>query len=299
MKYLTIPRIIGAICVIIAVLALFTHRFDFKVFLLGVIGIMLLSLRKKYSETSFDDFASSFKWQTIVVTALYDALFWMLLVFSIQLYQWRLQVKTLQAQASTVITREALLNPQQLSQNLIATRSFIIFLIVGILLLIIFNLITYTLSRGMIWTNIAGKKPTKKFLLKFLALNSLWWLIWLPMLFIVLISLRQTTLVRGSVALIFMVAAYFTVILHTLFLNERGLASIGHAFGVGMGKLFRFAVPYGYAFIVMIIILVPATLIFTFAHVQGKLAQALSMMLVVPWLAWLRVYLYPTIKKLM
>jgi len=299
-KYFTPPRIAGALCIIIAILAYFAGRFDFKIFLLGVAGIVLASINTKYAQSSFDDFIGTFKrWQTIVITALYDAIFWLLLVFSAQFYQWKVQAKMLQTQASTMLTQAGLADAAQLSQNVTSLRSFLTVIIAGIVVLILFNLITYTISRGLIWTNIAEKKITKKFLLKFLGLNSLWWLIWIPIIFIILITLKLSGALKGSFTLVMTIAAFFTPILHTLYMNGRGLRSIGQAFGLGFSKLFKFAVPYCFAYIVLVIILVPTTIIFSLWPVRQPTMQAISMMIAVPWMAWLRIYLYPVIKKLM
>ena len=299
-KFLTIPRIIGALCIVIAVLAYFTGRLNFWAFLVGVIGIMLVSVKTKYSQECFDDFISSFKrWTTILVTALYDAIFFMLLKFSGDFYQWRVQVKTLQTQAGTVLTQNAFANPETLSQNVSSLHSFIIFLIVSVLLFLAFNFITYVVSRTIIWTTIAEKKPTRKFFLRFAGLNAIWWVIWLPIIFIMLISLQKSPVLKAGFVFILLIAAFFTLILDVLFVTGKGYSSIGHAFAIGISKLFRFAVPYGFAFIFAFVVMVIATLLFSLLNVQGKLTVAASMIISVPFLAWLRVYMYQTIKKLM
>ncbi len=291
-KFITTPRIIGAICIVIAIILYLRNA---KYFSIALAGIILLVAPTKHAKELFDTFVTTFtRWKLIVITAFYDALFFLLLYGSIYFFRWRLELKAAQTQATTTLTREALLDPALASQNVTAIRSLMVLLLVGMLVLIIFNLLTYTISRGLIWTTIADKKPTKKFFLRFLGLNSLWWLIWVPLTLVVAITLKQDPAAKGSIATVLVIATYFTPILHTSFISGKRIGeSIGNAFAIGISKLFRFAVPYTYAFIVYIIIFQAFKLV---QQQPTKIVFSASMLFVILYIAWLRTYLYQVIK---
>ena len=294
MKKLTMPRIIGILCIIIAAFLYFRGMGFFSI---AIAGIILLVAQTKHAQESFDKFIETFtQWKIIIITALYDALYWMLVFASVYFYQWRLNLLAGTTKDGVVLDKQAMLtNPDILNQNVEVLQTLFVFLFAGAIILIIFTLITYTLSRGMIWTTLADKKPNKKFFLRFLGLNSLWWLIWLPFLIISGLATKQAPAAQNTAILFIMIAAYFTPILHTLFVSGRKIGeSIGNAFAIGISKLFKFVVPYTLAFIVYIIIYQ----LFRIVPTQQKMIFAASMLLVVLYFAWLRTYLYQIIKKL-
>ncbi len=293
MKKINTPYLIGGICLVIAALLYFQGRAFISV---ALAGFILLFTRKKYNQQLFDLFVDSFRqWKTIVTTALAAALYWLFLFLSFYFYNWQLQLKAASAQASTVLDKSAMIaNPSLISQNITEVRALLALIIIGGIVLVFFNLITYTLSRGFIWTSIAHKKLTKPFLKKFFLLNLFWWLIWIPLA--ILLALANKQAAQANIVFLLFLAYFFTPILHTLFISGRKIGdSISNAFAIGISRLFRFIVPYTYAFVLYLILYQ----LFRFVQTSGsKTVFAVSLLFVVLYISWLRTYLYGVIKKL-
>jgi hypothetical protein len=291
MKFITTPRIIGTILIIIAALSYFTGAQG--AIGLGIAGIILIIAPKKHAQSMFDMLVSTFtKWKTIIITALYDALYWLLLFGAVYFLQWQLQIKALAAQSNNLITKEAIADPELVTQSASTLQGFVYALIIGGLLAILFSLLIYSISRALIWTTITKQKLNKKFFLKFLTLNSLWWLIWLPVFAIIAVGTQASPDAKGSLVVILLLASYFTPILHTLYMQKHLIGySIGNGIAWGIAKVHRLIVPYTFAFVIYVI----AYQLFRIARDTAYVKPA-SMLFVVLFIAWLRIYLYGIIK---
>jgi len=290
-KTLTKTRIIGLILLAIAILTYFTGRQGSTV--LGVAGIILLITPTKYGQHIFDLFINTFsRWKTIIIIALYDAVYWMLVFGAVFLFQWQLNIRATTAQAATVLTKGALASPDLVSQNLDAIKGLMTFIIVGVILLVAFCYILYTLSRGLIWTTITNQKPTKKFYKGFFKLNAIWWAIWLPLFLLVSLALKSSPTLKDAFVVLFVGAVYFSPIVHSLYMLKHNIGySLSNGFGWGVGRVHRFIIPYTFAIVLYIIIYQ------IFRIAPANFAQPASMLFVVVFLAWLRVYLYSIIKE--
>ena len=287
MKKLTMPWIIGIIVIIIALLTVVAKAKGGIA--LGVAGLVLLFAPKKHSKKMFDLFVGSFsRVKTIIITALYDAVYWLLVFGAVYFFNWRLSVRT-----TTLpdISRQTLMNPALTGQSVTGIKSLVTFLYGGMTIVLLFCFVLYVLSRGLIWTTIAKQKPSKKFFKKFFGLNAIWWLIWIiPFLVFTTVAGDQAA---GIFVLLFLFASYFTVIIHTLYTRRLEIgSSLGNGLGWGISKLHRLLVPYTYAFIVYVI------LYQGFRLAQGtSLLTPVSMLFVVLYLAWLRAYLYTVLAQ--
>lgn len=289
-KHLT--RIIGIILLIIGILAYISKTKGGMG--IGLAGLILLIAPTKHGRKMLDVFVETFsKWKVIIITALYDALYYLLTFGAAYFYYWRLQTKSLVLGAQGLLSREAAVNPELSAQAAGSMQSVFFFIIIGGILLVIFSLLIYVVSRGMIWTTITKQKPNKKFFKKFLALNSLWWLIWLPILAVISIGLKDSPYSGAGIRVILVVAAYFTVIVHTLYMQKHLIGySISNGLGWGIGKVHRLIVPYTFAFVLFIIIYQ------VFKLFQNTAAiKPVSMIFIVLFVAWLRIYLYEIIKE--
>jgi len=216
------------------------------------------------------------------------------LVFgSVYFLMWQISIRGAAAQAGTTLTKEAMMQPDLVAQNVGALKSFITFTIVGAVIVMLFCFAAYVLRRGMIWTTIANQKPNKKFFLRFLRLNAAWWAIWLPIFFIVGAGLsRSPNIKEGLVGLMF-IAVYFAPIVYTLYMQKHLIGySIGNGIAWGIAKIHRFVVPYVYAIIVYVILFQVFRL-----FMNTMLFKPVSMLFVVLYFAWLRTYLYEIIKE--
>ncbi len=289
---LKIPRIIGIILLIITAITFFANKEGW--FGIGIAGIILLIAPTKHSQEMFDLFTESFqKWKTILTTALYDALYWLLVIGAMYFYQWRLTARAVALQATTTISKEALMQPETAAQGVASLQQLTFTMLGGGILLIVFCFIVYTLSRGMIWTTITKQKPNKKFFLKFLGLNAAWWVIWLTLFIMIAIGMKTSPNQKESIVTMLLVAYYFTPILHTLFTQKHLIGhSIGNAFAWGIAKVHKFIVPYTLVFIIYLIAYQAFRLFENTAFIKP-----VAMLFVVLFISWIRTYLYEIIKK--
>ncbi len=292
MKLLTTPRIIGIITIAASATA---YYFQLNgAIILAILGIILIISPAKHSQEMLHLCIKNFtKWKTILLTALYDAIHWMLIFGAVALFvKWE-ALKAASAQTAVTMTREAILKPELAAQNAQTLQGFLVYSLIGGIALLIICLIIYTISRGLIWAKIAKIKLTKKFFLKLLALNSLWWLIWLPIYVLIAIGAAKTTGAKEAFAVIFILGIYATPILHTLFTKKQQIGySLGHGIAYSITKIHKLIVPYTYAFLINIIAYQPLRLI-----QNTKAFTPIAILFVVLYFAWLRTYLYEIIKQ--
>lgn len=291
-KYFTTPRIIAILLLIIAGIAYFAQTNGSTI--LGIMGIILLIAPTKHSQQKLDQLIKTItNWKTIIITSLYDALFWLVAAGSASFYMWKLQTNIEKTQTGMAFTKQGMINPTTAGPMADAIQSIMGFLIWGMIIVLLLSFIAYYISRTAIWTTITKQKVNKKFLLKYFGINACWWLLWLiPLSFFIIVS-TKTPQARTLVIGVFFIAAYFTGILHPLFMRTHKIGySFGNALGWGISKVHKLIVPYTYAFIIYIIIYQPFKLIQNTMYVKPA-----SMLLVVIFLAWLRTYIYETVKE--
>lgn len=291
MKLITAPRIIGIIAIIASAIAYYLQQQG--AITAGILGLILIISPTKHAQEMLQLCIKNFiKWKTILLTALYDAIYWMLIFGAVALFvKWE-AFKVKGTQAVATMTKEAILDPALAAQNAQALQGFLIYSIISAIILIIICLIIYTISRGLIWTTIAKIKLTRKFFLKLLALNSLWWLIWLPIYLLFLMAAAKAGTKIGIMTLFF-ISVYFTPILQILFTKKQKIGySLSHGIAYGITKIHKLIVPITYAVIIYIIIYQPLRLI------QNTIAfKPAAILIVVLYFAWLRTYLYEIIKQ--
>jgi hypothetical protein len=204
-----------------------------------------------------------------------------------------MQAKVALAQASTTLTKEAMANPQLTAQNATQIQGFFYTILIGALILLVFAFIAYTLFRGLAWTTITRQKLNKKFLKPWAGLNAVWWIIWTPIFLIVILALKGNPLTQGAILFLLAVASYFTVIVHTLFTQTHKIGhSLSNGLGYGLSKLHLLIIPYTYAFVIYMILFQLFRLFQSTA-----ILKPVSMLFVVLFMAWLRIYLYHVIKQ--
>lgn len=286
------PRIIGILLIIIATLVYFTNAKGYIG--LFISGLILIIASAHYTQKMLDLFIEAVSnWKILFITALYDAIYWLLVFGSVYFFKWRLQVKTAAAQAGTILTKEAMTNPDLVAKNAEMLQQFVVFLTVGGLLLLIFCFLAYTFSRGLIWTTISKQKADKKFFTRWLGVNFFWWIIWTPIFLLVILAMKNNPLAKGSIAMLLFVASYFTPIMHTLYMQTHKTGqSLANGLGWGLSKLHLLIVPYTYAFVTYVIVFQ----LFRLAQ-NTTVVQPISMLFVVLFISWMRIYLYHIIKQ--
>ncbi len=291
MSFFTKTRIIGILLLVIAVLGVLAKKPGAA--WLGVLGIILLIAPSKHTQHMLDLFTTSFTgWKTIIITALYDAVYYSLLRLAWEFVKWQLQVKAAAAESQSTLTQTALANPELVAQNIIAAQSMLGFMLAAGIGILIFSFITYTISRGLIWTTIAQQKFNKTFLLKFAGLNALWWLVWAPFFILVSLAGKTSPYVKDSYLAILFIAMYFTPIVHILYMKKHLIGySIGNGLGWGISKIHRLIIPYSFGLVIWIIAYQLFRLFATTIYIE-----AAWWLFVVLFIAWLRTYLYHAIQ---
>jgi hypothetical protein len=289
-KHFTPTRIIGIILLIIALLVYFSKRPGTTS--LAIAGLILIIAPKKYAQTVFDKYIQTFqKWKRVIITAFYDALYWLLVFGGVYYVFWIVQAKALVIKGIGM-TQEELINPAVASQSAEAIKQLAVTTVTyGAILTVLFY-IAYTISRTLIWTTITEQKLNKKFFLRFAGLNGIWWTIWIPIFLALVIGLKGNPNSKDAVAALFAIASYFSPIMHTLYMKTHKTGySIGNGIGFGFSKIHKLILPYTLVFITYII-LYQAYRPFE----QSVFVKPISMLFVVLFMAWVRTYQYEVIK---
>ena len=291
MKFMTKPRIIGIILLIIALLVYFTGKGG-GIFI-GILSILLLVAPKKHANTTFDLYIENFsKLKTVIITALYDAIYWLVIFGTAYMLQWLIQGKIAGAQVA-LITQQEMMKPEIIGPSADALKNVVIFLFAGAAIFLIFACLIYGISRAFIWSTIAKQKLDKKYLLKFILLNAAWWAIWLPLYVIINLALKGDPRVKEAMVVILFVGYYFTPIVHTLYVKKHLIGySIGNGIAWGISKIHKLIIPYTYVFITYIILYQ----LYRLAE-QTAWAKPVSILFIIIFIAWVRTYLYDIIKE--
>jgi hypothetical protein len=286
------PRIIGILLLLIATLVYLTGTRGWIG--VAILGAILIAASATYTQKMLDLLIAAItEWKTLFITALYDAVYWLLVFGGAYFFQWRMQAKVAAAQAGTTLTKEAMTSPELTAQNAAQLQQFFFSILFGALLLLVFAFIAYTTFRGLTWTTISRQKFNKKFLKPWAGLNAVWWIIWTPIFLIIILALKGSPLTQGAILFLLAAASYFTVIVHALFMQTHKIGySLANGLGYGLSKLHLLIVPYTYAFVIYVI------LFQLFKLFQGTtVLRPVSMLFVVLFIAWLRIYLYHVIKQ--
>lgn len=293
MKLLTKTRMMGIALLLIAILAYFTKQKG--MITIFIASAILLLAPNKHAEKSLDKLILVIKnWKTILMTALYDSIFWAISIAALFWTQYQIQTKIQNIPTLTNFNKESLANPALAPAQAAGMETFVWYIlkIAAILAILIFT--AYTISRLFIWITIAKQKLNKKLAIHFSILNLLWWIIWaIPFVLITLAVGKTSTGVKETYALLFGLYAYFAPILHTNFMKtHKKSKSIGNAFAWGITKIHKFILPYTYVFVIYFIVYQ----LFRFIQTTQYL-QPVSMIFVVLIISLLRIYIYEIVKE--
>lgn len=292
LQWLTTPRIIGIIMLVIATTMQFMNKTG--VTMIGIVGLILLLAPKKTAQKEFDRFTSSFSdVKTVVICALYDALFMMSFLGAGFLYLWAFNQKAIQIQGEADFSKLAALQPGQAGVNTIAIKEFLAFFFIGLALVALVSLAVYAASRMMMWTTIAKQKQSKKAFFGYLKLTTLWWLLWSPIIVFLAFVVNQEPVARPLMVIAFVLVMYFTQITYPLYTKTKKAGySIGHGIGFGISKIPKLIIPAAYAFVAYVVVY--QALSFT-QYLPQTVWPVFNMVFVMLYLAWARNYIYPIV----
>jgi hypothetical protein len=267
-----IPRIIGVILLAIAGFTIYLKSTSAILFLLA--GLILLLTKKKTAELNFKLFKQSFDSKAIV-TALIEAVnlvgfFGILLAVS-----KFLEKSAIAAMAGTDFA--ALASALAMKQNVAAAESFFTSLLITTIAAVIAYLLLYTITRYFIWKILAKKQNFWKFLL----VNLIWWVIWLPIIVLVFIGTRPEVAPYLFIIMTF-AYIYLTFFIHYAYFTKQKIiqTTLHNAFSN------KYLVPLAYAFTLFIV-----------ASQALRLHLATGAILLMVWLCWARYYFFVVSKK--
>jgi len=290
MRFTTKPRIMGLVLLVIGILGYLAQKENSILF--GIAGIILLIAPTKHTSHMLELFINTFKrWKTIIITALYDALYWLFIYGTVYFLKWQLQKAAANAQAKAFLS--GAITPETAGPTANALQGFVFTIFGGAALAFILCLLVYTLARGMMWSTIADKKPDKKLFIKMLGANAGWWAIWGILFLLIALGGKNNPAAQQALLGLLVIATYFTPIMHTLFIKTRQIGySISNGIAWGIARVHKFIIPYIFALIVLLIMFQPFRLVQNTAYLQPA-----SMLFVVIFFAWLKIYIYDIVKE--
>lgn len=281
-QYITVPRIIGIILIVIAVLAYQTQGRT-QVTLLALAGLVLLCSPTRTAQKHWQAFLASLKpGKETMLIMLFDIIFWaalaiLTLILANVLQSPYEQLKALQLGSSATISMIASYN--DILQGVFTT---------ALITLIIFWMLVvaaYSFSRGLIWLTLLEKPVQRVFFTRFSLLNLIWCTAWI----ILTVFFLSTTLpqIAAHTAIIVMVLyAHLATVLHYSYTKTRALGkSFRDTFGIGLGNAAHFIHPYCYLFIVYVILSQIARV------AQGTTALIVTFIVFLIFMALYRTYL--------
>ena len=131
MKLITKTRTIGITLLAIAVLVYLLGRTGWTS--LGIASILLIVAPAKHAQAMLDKYTTSFaKWKTIIITTLYDGVYWLLVFGTAYFLQWKIQSKVAASQSQILIAKEQMLDPALLAQSTAGLQNFVYSIFAGI-----------------------------------------------------------------------------------------------------------------------------------------------------------------------
>jgi hypothetical protein len=284
----TLPRIIGIILIVIAVLVFKTQAV--QAIILGIVGLVLVFTPNKTATKHWNEFIASLRMKKeYALIMLFDAVFWAVLAIlaAILVNMMRGQVQQLKTiPLGTGITLANIDAYNAVFANVFATS---ITTLITFWLLVV---IAYSLSRGMIWLTLLEKPVSKAFFIRFSLLNLLWCTSWLALELFVMLTI--TPVIAAALAIIFaLLFIHLTTILHYSYTRMREFKkAIGTAFAIGLGNAQKFIHLYCYLFIAYLILQQAQR------FAQGKAGLVVSAIIALAFMAWYRIFMRNTLRSI-
>lgn len=284
----TMPRIIGILLIIFAVIAYRLQQTPQAVILVIAAIILLLSPNKN-AKQCFRELIESFKLKKeFAVIMFIDAMFWVVLVLlGMGLYAFLKKT----AEELGIVQLTTGITPELLASYNDIISSFFTKSIIAIIIFFLLLIVAYAVSRALIWLELLNKQRHMQFLIRFGLINLVWCALWLLLTGFLLVSVRSAA---GAYSLIGIMLLYthLTTILHYSYTKKRAFGiAFKDAFGTGIGSITGFAQQYCYIFIIYILL----SQILRFA--TGKMLLVVSFLLLFVFMAWYRIYMRNVLRR--
>lgn len=231
------------------------------------------------------------KVQLWIETTLYDGLFWsVVFVAGYALAAFFRRASAEAGQVTGLSSGTPLALPPE------ALQKFTYSLIGGGLAYLALIILAYAASRAIIWARLSGTKFNRELFKQFLFLSLAWWVLWTPLLLA-----AGTVAVKnpGASWLILVVVCgvgYFSPFLHLKLIETRKIrTAIGYGIGTAIAQIPKSLVMYATALVVYLIAYQPLRL--AQQAVSPTIFQPITLLFVLLFIGWLRVFLLPFIKE--
>jgi hypothetical protein len=181
---------------------------------------------------------------------------------------------------------------QALSSQL---TSLLVILLLTIIFFLLALLLSWTLSRGLMWTTVLKKKFTKHYFKKFVGLNVLFGIV-LAILIFVFSKLVELSYIIYIFYITFAIFIYFTAIIYTYFTKKEHqiFNSIGQGLTIGVKKLKHLIIPS-----LLIIVLLAVISIASFLLQKVYSSIFIIFILIILYSAWARPYFISQAEKVL
>ncbi len=201
--------------------------------------------------------------------------------------------------------------PEQAAAYLSGLKAFLIIFVVGLILLLLFTWLFYSLTQSLIWTDLTHKKFTKKFFVRFAFLQLIFLI---PFLILSLIISLFKSLVTSILSLIstapFMITLSQIIVLSLIiallliafgvYLRFTMMEKIWQSIGEGFALVGKKARPMGIALLqgwALFVIISVVLLVLGYITKSVAVLTIFSIILYLGALAWLRIRFVETINE--
>jgi len=294
-QLITVPRIIGIILIVLAIIAYRMNR-PIQSSLAALAGLALLLAPNKSAKERFKEFITSFRLKTEYAWIMFiDATMYVacaLLFTALYAFTTR-AVEKLQ-----VINIGELLDTTTLSAYNELLSSFFTSMIIALAVFYLLCITLYTISRGIIWP-ILLKKPIRwQFFLRFGLLNLLWCTVWAIVAGFFIAMMKLPIAAVALLITSILLYTHLTTVLHYSYTKNLAFGkAISEAFSTGLGRIASFIQPYCYILIIYTAISTIYTMISTLSAQKGMLLTA-AFILFFAFMGWYRLYMRDTLRRL-
>ena len=232
---------------------------------------------------------------------LYDIGFFALLIGFLYLYSYLLGLIS-SPFSSVNLTSLAQQSVDQLSVYRSALLNVAIFMFLLSFAFFLVSVLLWSVSRGLIWTRLLGKKYDLKYLWKSYLLNLIWIVLWFAAFFVIVLVFYKSaaenmtiSFILGIITLVVaIIMIYFTYLLYYAFTHELKIfSSIRDAFKKGVLKFTKLVLPVGLVLGTFIVVWFVAYLLNYLSYIPfagNVLKEVLAYILFFGFCAWVKIY---------
>ena len=247
----------------------------------------------KKSKASFISFFRKID-KRVIYIALFDLLFFAILMTGLFVWNNKVMEKTNEI-SPDLLENPANLSPENAAETAALIKGFVVSVIACTLLLLVFLLIVWSFSRGIIWNMVFKKGFTFKYYRKFLLLNLLWFAAWLIPVVLIIASLKRKPSAM-VLLIIFVLFCYLTALIYIIFTKNNLIwESIKEVFKLGFGKIQFFILPCIFLILTMAVI---SLILWPTHFFPQKAYLVISTVSMVLYLAWARFYIADVVKSI-